>query len=272
MTNYSNTIVRFLILIFFITFSGISLADEAKSVEKNKSVEENFEIGFQKITEKKYNESLDLFMNILAQKPDHIPSIINAAIAATELKKYGLALGLYRSAINKNPNLSEAHQGIQYVFNQFKVNPIPHEMSFYNILRDFFLSQQSITGFLTLFYIICFSFGFIFIQYFKKLKIAISTESTRPQFPYIGILFSILFVLNLALLALKFYDTSIVRGTIITPTAAVKAAPSINQTTIYELNEGLEVEILNKNKNWIQVLYPGSFAGWIPEESIFYQN
>ena len=93
-------------------------------------------------------------------------------------------------------------------------------------------------------------------------------EKSPPPIPVIGGFLGLVLVIFTGLASLKFYDSTILRGTIIQERVSLQTAPGENQVVILDLYGGMEVIARQVQGDWIQVTYPGSLTGWIKKSSL----
>lgn len=264
---FKSTVVLCFILSSVLTFSD-EISDTAQQKPPSKNSLELFNEGLQLFKAKDFQKAFSSFEKSAELDPKSESALMNLGITALELKKVGTSLAAFRKVLTINPTHHEALQGIQYIQHKFEIREIPHQIEFYQALREYFLASQSMNSYLTLFATLFLFFGIIMIRYWGSYKNSIAQEIAPPPFPYIGFFFGGLLVICISLLGAKFYDLTLQRGTIISSQVGVKTAPGEDQATLFDLYEGLEVVILHQSAGWLQVQYPGGLAGWIPQNSI----
>lgn len=224
--------------------------------------------GTQHYVAKEYEKSRDAFAKALEQDPHNAITLTNLALAQYQLGKKPLAIGLLRKALSFDPELPAAKAGLKFALSQMEIKEVPHQIETYETVRSRLLAPVPLLAYLILTALLFFCAGWTLLSYVGRRRRALAEEKATPGFPFISALMSLGFIACASLLALKVYDQSIVRATIVDDKVSLQTAPGDNQATILDLYGGMEVIVQNQDKDWVQVTYPGSFSGWIKATSI----
>lgn len=227
-----------------------------------------FKQGTQLYLEKNYAKAQEIFTLSLDKDPHNATTITNLALAEFQLGKKPLAIGLLRKALSLDPELPTAQAALKFALSQLQVKEVPHQIETYETLRSKLLQPVPLSAYLILSALSLFAAGWILISYGGRRKKALEEEKALPPFPLIGSLLALLFVVFTGLLALKVYDGTLLRGTIIEEKVSLQTAPGDNQVAILELFGGMEVVAHTNQGDWVQVTYPGSVTGWIKKSSV----
>ncbi|QDK47305.1 hypothetical protein DOM22_00690 [Bdellovibrio sp. ZAP7] len=231
-----------------------------------------FKQGTQHYTAKEYEQSRDAFAKALEQDPHNATTLTNLALAQFQLGKKPLAIGLFRKALNSDPELTPARAGLKFALTQMEIKEIPHQIETYESVRAKLLAPVSVIAYLIMTALFLFAAGWILIGFMGQRRRALAEEKALPGFPMIGTFLALCFLVSLTLLSLKMYDQSIVRATVVDDKVSLQSAPGDNQVALLDLYGGMEVIVQNENNDWVQVTYPGSITGWVKKSAVLRTN
>jgi tetratricopeptide (TPR) repeat protein len=227
-----------------------------------------FEEGIKFYESKDYAQAVDLFKQALDQQPNNVTLLVNKALAHYELGQKFESYALLKKAITLNPASEAAQQGLEFISNQVQVKEVPHNIEFYEQTRSLLVKPFSPNTPLAFLLVLFALTGIYWIRHLsQKKKAFLAGEDSLPM----GTPGWISFVLCLfSLFWTVFYkwDLQVPRALITKETLALHSAPTANSPTILELNGGLEVRVLRKQDQWVQVQFPGSFSGWTEKDSV----
>lgn len=227
-----------------------------------------FKQGTQSYSEKKFDQAQDFFSKALVKDPQNSTVLTNLALVQFQLGHKAKALAHFRKALDIEPNLQEAKAGLKFVLSQMEIKEIPHQLEFYESLRDKLLAPVSLQVYLGFTALFLFASGWTLISYLGKRRKAIGEESALPGFPILSTCFlgGLLIILSLSIL--KAYDSSIQRATIVEEKVSLQSAPGETQVGILDLYAGMEVIVRITDNGWTQVTYPGAITGWVKSDSL----
>lgn len=229
---------------------------------------ELFKQGTQFYVAKDYAKAKESFTKALATDQHNATILTNLALSEFQLGNKPLSIGLLRKALESEPELSTAIAGLKYVQSQMQIKEVPHQIETYETLRRNLLQPVPLTAYLILSTLFFFISGWLLLGYAGNRRRALHEETALPKFPTVAVILTAGFVIFSGLLALKIYDHSISRGTIIEEKVALQTAPGENQVSILDLYGGMEVITHASQDDWVQVTYPGSLTGWIKKSSL----
>lgn len=248
------------ILLFFI-MSHPASAQTAKPADL-------FAQGTQQYVAKNYKQARELFTQALDQDPNSSTTLTNLALTEFQLGNKPLAVGLLRKALALDPELPTARSGLRFALSQLQVKEVPHQLEIYESLRTQVLQPVPLSAYLVLSALSFFAAGWVLLSYGGRRKRSVLEEKALPAFPLIGVFLGLFLVIFTGLLALKIYDSTILRGTVIEEKVSLQTAPGDNQVAILDLYGGMEVIARETQGDWIQVTYPGSLTGWIKKSAL----
>ena len=249
-----------------------SLQDQSPEVKPatadKLSFEEYFRRGTKSYQDKKFDDAIFNFENALDLHPESSAVLTDLGLSYFQIKKKGLSIAMFRRALFVDPSQAVAEAGLTFALSQLEVKEIPHQIETYERLRSSVLNAVSLNGFHLLSILFMFSSGFIWLRYLGRRRKAFEIEEAPPATPVIGMLLSIGFTLSIFFTALKVYDLTIPRATIVTDKVSAQTAPGDGQSGLFDLYEGFEVIVRNAANDWIQVSYPGGLTGWVKKDSL----
>jgi len=265
--------LRFSVTIFCLIASltlDVLAQDPAATENKEEpSFQSLFQEGIKYYQEKKFTEAKGIFQKAIELNPKNVQVITNLGLTYFQTGEKGYALALMRKAHSLDPDFSTPISAIEFIQSQLTVKEIPHEINSWETLRAQFIQPFSQFSFVVLSALFLFAAGWTWIQFFSQRKKAAEEEKPYPQIPLLGIIYSVCFTILFALMLAKFYDHFQVRGTIVAEKTSVLSLPNEKAPTLFELYSGLEVLVLKKETDWLQVRYPGGMIGWIKNNDLF---
>lgn len=196
--------------------------------------------------------------------------IYNLGLTEYKLGKAGLAIGLWRKALSINPQFNEPRQAINYAVGQMQSKPLAQNVdSTWAWLEKLITERLSFNYLWPVFLICLFTFGILFIRYLSAKKKAFAEDLPSPHLGTKPIVF---LVLTLCLGFVSFFsysDLNSVKGTIIEKTSAIKTGPNTENATLFELPEGTQVLIRDKEKGWYKIEDPTGRIGWTEGTQLF---
>jgi len=262
-----------LALLTFLFLSSPSFAQPAPSVSPKAGQETVQEDGFQSGThllqEQKYDEAFAQFQNEYAAGKQFAALFYNWGLSAYKLQKLGLAVGLWRRALSADPELRRAQAALNFVSHELPRDSVSYEKSGWTSLRQNIFDRVSLNKLLAIAWIFFLTAGLLLIRYAGARKRALVTDQPLPGIPYVGYVFSLLFVVSLALSAGKAISLFETRATVTTAAASLHTGPSNDDNVIFDLIEGLEVTVKQVKDSWSQVTIASGVTGWVSTENLF---
>ena len=248
--------MRMLSEIFFLCF--LALSDE--------TINQNYKNGLTAFQESKYDLAKEQLMLALAEEPENPLINYNLGLTEHKLGKFGRALAMWRRAQTFSPDMSEAFTAEQFLLSQVKVKALPHQITMYESLREGFLKTTHVNSILIISAILLLGLGWSLIILLTKRKRPEIEHRPSSSAYVIPFLFGAFLILSLIGFGLKVRDSLLLRGTIIAEKVDARSSPGLDQATMFELFEGLEVIATNSTTDttstiWWFVTYPGGLSG-----------
>ena len=228
-----------------------------------------FNEGVQAYSAKDFPKAKESFQKALSLEKNNATVLTNLALVEFQLKNRGMSIALFRHALEINPQMKTAQDGLHFALSQLEIKEVPHQIETYETIRSRFLQPIPLFFYQVLTCILLFSAGWLLIGYWGKRKRALTDEAALPPLPIIGIIFTLGFLVCATFLGLKIYDYSIPRGTIVTEKVSLHAGPGEDQVSILDLHAGFEVVVRSFSGDWVQVTYPGSLTGWMKKSDLY---
>ncbi len=237
-------------------------------IETAKSFEESYKEGVQHYQNKSFDKAQASFQNALLLNSLNLSTLTNLGLVSFELGNKGLAIAYLRRALEIDGDFSPAKLAYDYIWSQLEVKEVPHRIETYETLRENFLIPFSLSDYLW-FGGFCFIIsGWLLIRYLGQKRRALQDELPLPQFPSVGTIVFILFIVVFIFTGLKIYDLNLPRATVIAAKVSLKTAPSDSETSLLELSQGFEVILRKAESDWLQVTYPGGPTGWLKKTDL----
>lgn len=232
------------------------------------AVQALFKDGVKYFEAKDFSQALDQFNQALDLEPNNVTLLVNKALTHYELGQKLEAYAHFKKALMLSPDSEAARQGFEFVAQQVQVKEIPHQIELVEQARALLVTPFEFSTPLAFLFILFVLTGVFWIRNVSQKKKAFLRGEDAEPIGTAGWFSSILFIVCSIWTAFFAWDSSQPRGLIKKETLALHSAPDVNSPTILELNGGLEVRILRKQKGWIQVQFPGSFSGWAEKDSV----
>lgn len=250
------------------SFIFIALCGQ-QSLAQQDSFSVVFNEGIQAYTAKDFPKAKESFTKALTIERHNATVLTNLALVEFQQKNMGQSIALFRHALEINPQLVTAQEGLHFALSQLPIKEVPHQIETYETIRSRFLVPIPLFFYQVLTCILLFSAGWLLIGYWGKRKRALADEAALPPLPVIGLIFTLGFLVCATFLGLKIYDSSIPRGTIVTEKISLHAGPGDDQAPILDLHAGFEVVVRSFSGDWVQVTYPGSLTGWMKKSDLY---
>jgi hypothetical protein len=223
----------------------------------------------------KYDEAKQKFEQALQENGPNAYVLYNLALTEMKLGHAGLAIGLWRKALEVDPGFGPAEDALNYHSEKLKIKELPHKITAMETLRNRVLIHFTLSNFLALSLILFFVTGWFSVIYLGQRHRHKKGEGKLPPFPTLTFVLGLLFVGSIALTVAKVLDQNLSRGTIVTEKVEARTGPGEDQAVLFELFEGMEVIVRESvetepEKKWVQVTYPGGMTGWIQASALIH--
>ncbi len=257
-----------ILLSFFCMTSTVFAQTPVTADASTPTFASSYNTGIQLFQKKDYEKSRDAFAKSLELDPHNSSALTNLALVQYKLNQKGLAIANLRKVLELDPEQPTAKAALKFSLTQLETKEIPHQIETYETIREQLLQPVSLNIYLSLTALFLFAAGWTLFSFFGKRKRQLIAEEALPSFPLIAFFLSLGFIAFTSLSALKMYDRTIVRGTIIEEKVTVQASPGENQVALFDLYTGFEVIVQKTEPDWIQVTYPGASTGWIKRSAL----
>ncbi len=234
-----------------------------------KSAVEHHQAGLKLYQEQKFVDAMAEFQAADHLTPDNVFTLYNWGLAAYKVDQKGLALGLWRRALDVDPGFSPAQSALQFARTQLPEQIFSPPGDFLESLKVNVVRGLSLDGLLLVNLLLLAFAGWLFLRYRGRLKRAYEDELPKPPFPWICAAFAALFLASVALLAMKGVTESEIRATAIENNLPLRTGPSEDMNSIFSILEGTEVLVAKVDNDWTLITYPGGMTGWVPTKSLY---
>lgn len=225
-----------------------------------------FQQGLAAFQGKKYTEARDAFAKILEEGNVTTEVLHNLALTEYQLNEKPRALALWRKALTLEPGHARARQGRDFVEAELGQRGFERDPLSLNLRRT--LESLSIFETFWLLALTSAFAGWLWIRYWGARRSALEEERPMPPFPSAALGLSVIWVLSLALVALKAQSLSRVWATITVPNAQVRSLPSEDGVAVFDLKGGMEVRVRREASGWLQIQNPDGATGWVKESEL----
>lgn len=220
--------------------------------------QQQFDKANQLYKQKQYTEAAGIYQQLIDEGYHQPQLFLNAGNAWYKANKTGLAIYNYEKALGKDPfnksaqhNLSVANQRVEGYVNDL---PLLFFQQWWLQLQHFHSPNGWATGAVILFWLLI--AGIIAMLIAPSVKHSLLRWGTGAA--------SLLFFLYLTMgistyLTANAHDEGIIMGTAV----KVKAAPDEGSKDIFELHEGVKVQVTDATQEYCKILLPDGKTGWL---------
>lgn len=254
-------------MILPLVFIGFLFCAEALHAQGKSPVELHND-GVAALRKSDYPNAQKAFAETLRVAPENASALYNLGLTEYRLGNEGQALGLWRKALAVAPGFAQANHAIDWAKQRLPRSAAPTEFSSWEQFREMFLVTIPISSYLFLIVGLLLACGWLVLRYLGNRRRAILDERPMPPFPWVAAVFATLWICMLGLAGAKFYDSSVLRATVVQEKVPVRTAPDAESTALFDLFEGYEVIVRNSQQGWFQVTQPGGLTGWVPVNTV----
>ena len=250
----------FIWLSIFVTSSAFSQVDP------------RFEAGIEKYRAQDYEAAKESFLELFGENPTSSSLLYNLGLTEYKLGEEGRAIAYWRKAQHLNPRLEGVETALNLAIEKLELRELPHTASLYEKVRKKVLNH---IGWNTLLLVLLVFMSFSFWSFFRFVqsrRISQEQEVSPPRLQSSTIFLFVGFIIASTLVALKGYEHTLTRATVIEETVAARSGPDESTSTLFELFEGMGVIVRESREDWLQVTYPGGRTGWVPKDSVFHTS
>ncbi|MEQ1664513.1 MAG: SH3 domain-containing protein [Bdellovibrionales bacterium] len=225
--------------------------------------------GVELLKNQKYAEAYDYFKQQYDQGLLDARLFYNWGQASYRLQKKGMALALWRRALNLAPDFRGAHLAIQFVNDELPKNIDKGDSSLILWIQKNVLDFISWNLFLFAIWLVLLISSFLILRYYGLRKYATDNNQPSPSLPLSGIALSILLALLFFLASLKIILSFESHATVIKADVNLRTGPSTNDNSVMSILEGTDVEIDQVSNDWVLVSIDSSTSGWVQTSELF---
>jgi len=230
----------------------------------NISLEQKFKEANNLFSENKFEDALELYLQIINDKHESSELYYNTANTYYRLNKVGESIYYYEKAIQLEPNNKDYIYNLELANLRVKDKPaiLPKnaiESFFQNIIfivSSNFWAYTSIILFVIFLFVL---FLYIKSQISKSKKIYFLSSIVILFFSVSSIVF-----MQYQISILNSHKTAIV----INEKLEAKSSPHENANTLFSVYEGFKVKIENKTNSWSEIKLTDGKKAWIKEENL----
>jgi tetratricopeptide (TPR) repeat protein len=220
--------------------------------------QQQFEKANQLYRQKQYSEAASIYQQLINEGYHQPELFVNAGNAWYKANKTGLAIYSYEMALAKDPfnksaihNLSVANQRVEGYVNDL---PLLFFQQWWLQLQHFHSPNGWAMGAIIFFWLVI--AGVIVMLIVPGFKPTLLMWGTG--------IFSLLFILYLTVgistyVAANSHDEGIIMGSLV----KVKAAPDQESKDMFELHEGVKVQVTDATQEYCKILLPDGKTGWL---------
>lgn len=257
---------RFTCSKFLIAFTVITVL--SVSFFPTNCFSQNLDLALKSYQTGDYDTAKKLLDETLAQDADNTVILYNLGLAEYKLGNPGKALAYWRKAINLSPGFSGAEDAINYAESQMRLIADENRALGPKIAAKT-LSLVPAPALYVLFLITLFIFFKKTISYVAKKRQAQLNDQPLPHFSFSSLIYLVVSLLILYPVTFYYFESLNTRATVITKVAETKSGPSSEAATLYSLNEGESVIVLDKTEDWYKIKDRSGRLGWA-QQSLFF--
>jgi tetratricopeptide (TPR) repeat protein len=239
------------------------------SAEVQTQSQDFFSQGIVNFQAQKWPDAQTAFEKALDQNPNNPTVLFNLGLVHYQQGHKGWAAALWRKALNVQPSFAPAQRALDVASRDLPPSGNEDDASFITQLRNQVASRLPWAAWLGLLWICLFYGGWTLSKFLGERKRNRELEQPAASLPA-GVVVCFFCALFLAgLIGLKWSDESQPRATIVAEKVSLHLTPDAAATTLAELSQGSEVELLKRYQDWVQVAVGASTSGWIPVSQVF---
>lgn len=213
-------------------------------------------------SEAKFNEAVKAYEEIISRGYESGPLYYNLGNAYFKSGALGKAVISYRRAERLESLDADLKSNLEYVLSLVKQR---NEGAESNVLARLFLSLSSSFSL----YSISIVYLILFILLFLWAVVFILIKPIRRGLGYIGIPIIVFFIITVAILGSKYYDTVAHKeAVVIAQNTNCKFEPFEDATTYFTLYEGEDVIVTSERGAWAKIKRSDNKQGWIKKETM----
>lgn len=257
--------MKWLVLTTLILFAPLLKAQD--SAPQADSAEEQFAEATALYRQGKFPEASEKFSILAGRSTENASALTNWGLSAFQEGKKGLAVGLWRRALNVDPTAGAARSALEFASRTMQLRE-PETGFWFDRLQNQILGRVRLDQMLASSLVFLVLGGWPMVTYFGRRRRALRDEQPLPVFSWVGAAMAVIFVAVVSLTGLKAISWSIPRATAVT-NVVVRTGPDQQSSSLFDLREGADVVVRQAKKGWTQIRHPGGMSGWVPQDTLF---
>lgn len=250
----------------FCTLVSLTLSAQ-ESAPQAATMEEQFAEATAQYRQGKYSESAKLFAILSGRSHENASALTNWGLSAYQEGKKGLAVGLWRRALNVDPTARTARAALAFASKAMQLQEA-EDRFWLDRLENRILGQVRLDQMLGASLLFLVLGGWPMVTYIGRRRRALRDEQPTPAFSYVGLIMAALFLATVTLTGLKAMAWTTPRATAVTA-VSVRTGPDTQSSSLFDLTEGADVVVRQAKKGWTQIRHPGGMSGWVPQDTLF---
>jgi len=257
-------ILRSLLLLFVSIISAASQA-QSDSLKASMPIDTTTYVYGNVMYEKgNYNVAISVYENLLATNGQSAQIYYNLGNAYFKINQIGKAVLNYERALFFDSNDNDTEYNLELANQRIRdkieaVAPSIFELWWRAYISWFTSIGWSVIAILLIWIALG---GFVIYRYERFIQFQ------REGF-YVFLIALILFLFAFAAAAGRsLVDKNYQFAIVMSPSAVIKSEPSESSTNLFLIHEGLKLQLLNTESNWIEIEMPDGNIGWIKNEDI----
>ena len=244
---------RFVLYIIIFFTVSISFADEETQLDSAKNL----------YTQNKYFEAQTIYQNIVDQGYISLELYYNLGNCYYKMNNLAPAIYYYEKALKLSPNDEETRHNLRIAYynitDQVQEMPEIFYLTWFKAIRNLF-SSNTWTWISVIMFILCLSI--------ISVQLLSNTRLIKRIWLLFSIITGILFISSFVFaLSQKKYQKSSNQA-IVFESSMVKSSPSNDGNNLFEVHEGLKVQISDTLNNWTEIKLADGKKGWIVNTQI----
>lgn len=243
------------ILVYFFVFFSVT------------SFSQDLELAIKSYQSGDFNTAKELLSDSLSQDPKNALTLYNLGLTEYKLGSPGQALGYWRRAQFLSPDFPSVKSAILFAETQLQ---LPQRLAGPVKKASHFLYYSPWSPFFYFVALVLLLLGTrTLVLFLKKRRQAREQDQALPHFPLSPLFLILLATLILYPMALGLLESQQETATIIQKNLETKSGPDTENASLFTLNEGELVRVLDQVQGWIKIQDSQGRLGWVHADQIF---
>ncbi len=213
------------------------------------------------------NEAKDGFLEFLKSHPDDAGAHLNLSSIYARQGQWGPGWAHFRKARSLSPDLSGLSE-LQGKLNEHPPSPLSLSGLFHKRIRPL-LAQMNPFVVISFLLILLTVYGHFLVRHLKKRKWAKEAMEPPPKKPALLWTILVLFIFVLTVSLLQMYLRTQTFASVRAPQGvSLRSLPSEDGLEVGNLPAGVELKVLRKEGDWIQVTNENGSSGWLHKDAL----